>query len=98
MDCLVIDGGRPLCGSVAVSGAKNAALPIMAASLLAHGPVHLERIPQLTDVAILARVIERLGTTVDHDGLGRWTLETPDCGPIEADARLVQKMRASFCV
>jgi UDP-N-acetylglucosamine 1-carboxyvinyltransferase len=98
MDCLVIDGGRPLCGSVSVSGAKNAALPIMAASLLAHGPVYLERIPQLTDVAILARVLERLGTTVEHNGGGLWTLETPDCGRIEAHARLMQKMRASFCV
>ena len=98
MDCLVIDGGHRLCGSVAASGAKNAALPIMAASLLARGPVHLARIPQLTDVAVLARVLSRLGARVEHDGHGRWTLDTPDRGPIEADARLVRKMRASFCV
>ncbi len=98
MDCLVIDGGRPLCGSVAASGAKNAALPIMAAALLAEGPVHLARIPQLTDVAVLARVLSRLGVTVEHDGRGHWILETPDRGPVEADARLMRKMRASFCV
>ncbi len=98
MDCLSIEGGRPLRGSVAASGAKNAALPIMAAALLARGAVHLSRIPQLTDVAVLARVLRGLGTTVEHDGRGNLILETSDRGPVEADARLTQKMRASFCV
>jgi len=98
MDCLSIEGGRPLCGSVAASGAKNAALPIMAAALLARGPVHLARIPQLTDVAVLARVLRRLGTSIEHRGRGNLTLNTPDHGPVEADARLTRQMRASFCV
>jgi UDP-N-acetylglucosamine 1-carboxyvinyltransferase len=98
MDCLLIEGGRPLCGSVAASGAKNAALPIMAASLLAHGQVHLQRIPHLADVTTLARVLEGLGVAVDRGPAGELTLETSSHGCVEADARLVRKMRASFCV
>ncbi len=98
MDCLAIDGGRPLRGSVPASGSKNAALPILAAALLADGPVRLQRIPELADVTVLTRVLARLGTRLDRLGPDQWLLDTPEAGPVETDARLVRRMRASFCV
>ena len=61
MDVLRITGGTPLSGTVAASGAKNAVLPIMAAVLLAEGPVTLRNVPELTDVETLARLLGRLG-------------------------------------
>jgi UDP-N-acetylglucosamine 1-carboxyvinyltransferase len=98
MDCLLINGGRRLSGSLEASGAKNATLPIMAAALLAQQPVHLARVPRLTDVAVLARVLRQLGVSLEHDRRGAWTLYAPRSGPVVADARLMHKMRASFCV
>jgi UDP-N-acetylglucosamine 1-carboxyvinyltransferase len=98
MDAVQIQGGMTLDGRVAVSGAKNAALPIMAASLLAEGTVCLSGVPQLKDVSTLSAVLHRLGVRVTHDGAGRCRLETIDATPTQASYRLVRRMRASFCV
>ena len=95
---LRITGGTPLSGTVRVSGSKNAALPIMAASILADESVQLEGIPRLADVDTLSLVLGELGLEVvrtDHGGL---TLETVDPSPIRARYELVRQMRASFCV
>ena len=94
---LSIRGGVPLSGTVAVSGAKNAALPMMAAALLTDEPLRLANVPQLTDVRTMARLLQRLGVRVCRDD-DRLTLETIDTRPVRAPLRLVRQMRASFCV
>lgn len=98
MDMLVIRGGTPLRGTLAVSGSKNAALPIMAAALAADGPVVLHNVPDLVDVTTLGRVLESLGMSVVQDGSGRVELESLDHDPCIADYELVRRMRASVCV
>ena len=98
MQCLRIQGGRPLAGSVAVSGAKNAALPIMAASILASGPVRLENVPRLVDVDTQALVLRHLGLSVERTADEALLIETIDESPTRADYELVRRMRASFCV
>src|SRR5687768_10349775 len=94
---LKITGGRPLSGEIAVSGSKNAALPIMAATILASEPVELLRVPRLTDVAVLAKLLTQLGLEVGRHG-GRMRIETVDPGCSTAEFRLVRRMRAGFCV
>lgn len=95
---LRIQGGRPLEGVVQVGGAKNAALPIMAAALLAEEPVCLQRVPCLTDVDTLSSVLQRLGMAVQHDGTGGLTLATLNPRPYHTGYAHVRRMRASFCV
>jgi UDP-N-acetylglucosamine 1-carboxyvinyltransferase len=92
-----IHGGVPLHGEVRVSGSKNAALPMMAAAILADGPVCLKRVPRLTDVRTLSLVLRSLGMSVKRTG-EELTLETVDPSQVRAPYRLVERMRASFCV
>jgi UDP-N-acetylglucosamine 1-carboxyvinyltransferase len=98
MDIFQIEGGRPLMGEVAAGGAKNAALPIMAASILAREPVCLDGVPELIDVNTLALVLGHLGVEVKRQQGGRLRLQTVDSRPTRADYALVRRMRASFCV
>ena len=98
MDRLLIQGGHPLSGSVAASGAKNAALPIMAASLLVDGRVELARVPELGDVATMASLLESLGSSVERSNLGGMILHNTDSSPCRAPYRLVRRMRAGICV
>ena len=64
MDKLLIEGGRPLKGSVRISGAKNAALPAMAAALLTSDRVELENIPRVRDIITMGRLLAHLGAVV----------------------------------
>ncbi len=98
MDMFVVQGGRPLAGRVAVSGAKNSALPIMAAALLADGPSELADVPSLVDVATLSSLLETLGLEVRRKENGQLRLEVIDEQPYVAEYDLVRRMRASFCV
>ena len=66
MEKFLIEGGTPLRGTVRVSGAKNSALPIMAAAILADGPVTLKEVPRLRDVATLATILGELGVRVER--------------------------------
>ena len=91
-----ITGGVPLHGEVRCSGSKNAALPIMAAAILASEPVRLENVPQLTDVRTLAQVLRGLGVHIE--AASATILETLDSRPVRAREQLVRRMRASFCV
>ncbi|HLF92666.1 MAG TPA: UDP-N-acetylglucosamine 1-carboxyvinyltransferase [Planctomycetota bacterium] len=98
MDAFLIEGGRPLRGSVEVRGAKNAALPMMAASLLlGEGKLVLRRVPNLSDIKSMVLVLQQLGIRIDRRG-DEMTLqvasEKNSCAPYE----LVSKMRASVCV
>ncbi len=97
MDKLVIQGGPRLRGSVAVAGSKNACLPIMAAAILADGPLTLQDVPHLEDIRALSDLLTELGLAVSRDG-DTLTLEVRDSEPCHARYDLVRKMRASICV
>jgi UDP-N-acetylglucosamine 1-carboxyvinyltransferase len=98
MDAFRITGGVPLVGTVEASGSKNAALPMMAAAILADGPVTLDRVPDLVDVRTLSLLLSRLGVSVRCESAATLHLENVNPAPVRADARLVRRMRASFCV
>ncbi len=91
---------RPLQGSARVDGAKNSALKLMAAALLAPGETVLTNVPDILDVAVMARLLERLGcrVTVQHDLRGRVTIEVPEQLSDEAPYDLVRRLRASISV
>jgi UDP-N-acetylglucosamine 1-carboxyvinyltransferase len=95
MDKLVIEGGRPLAGRVRVSGAKNAALPILCASLLSTEPLVLTNVPQLNDVRTMETLLAQMGVRLDTRTRGTVAL---DAGRIDwplAPYELVKTMRAS---
>jgi UDP-N-acetylglucosamine 1-carboxyvinyltransferase len=95
----VVQGGARLCGAVTVSGSKNAALPMMAAALLARGTTVLRNVPDLTDVHLMAEILETLGCEVSlFDEPGVVAINVIDEAPVKAPYELVSEMRASFCV
>jgi UDP-N-acetylglucosamine 1-carboxyvinyltransferase len=97
MDKLKITGGVPLRGEIAVAGAKNAALPIIAAALLTDEPVHLSNVPPLADVGTMARLLRGMGVRVERDGT-QMTLQAGQLTSTEAPYDLVKTMRASVLV
>ena len=101
MDKFVIRGGNPLLGTVRVSGAKNAALPAMAAALLTEEPVTLENVPQVRDIETTRRLLAAMGADVEL-GYGRAQHRTTICcrnlASPEASYELVKTMRASTLV
>jgi UDP-N-acetylglucosamine 1-carboxyvinyltransferase len=97
MDALIIRGGRKLSGRVEVSGAKNAALPVMAATLLAPGVHTLRNVPLLSDTRTMARVLEQLGARVEFRGHA-CKIDTSNVTSFEAPYDLVRTMRASIYV
>lgn len=98
MDRLRIEGGRSLDGTVRISGAKNAVLPCLAASLLTEGEVRLDNIPDLWDVDSMIRLLETVGVTTERLGSHRIALRCPHVEIPEAPYELVRKMRASVLV
>lgn len=98
MDMFVVQGGQPLTGRVTISGAKNAALPIMAASLALDGPATLHGIPRLADVTTLEQLLQLLGVSAGMTSAGAVQLQVLDERPFLAPYELVRKMRASICV
>ena len=102
MDRIRIRGGRPLKGTIAISGAKNAALPLMTASLLADEPLVLERLPALADIATLAHLLALLGvesTEIANGEAGRTlSFHARHIAETTAPYDLVRKMRASILV
>ncbi|MHB8765953.1 MAG: UDP-N-acetylglucosamine 1-carboxyvinyltransferase [Deferrisomatales bacterium] len=97
MDAIVIEGGRPLNGTVAVSPAKNSVLPLMAAALLAPGASRLRRVPGLADVRTLTRLLGHLGVGVEADD-GGLRIDAADVAGREAPYDLVKTMRAAVLV
>src|SRR5262245_37197420 len=96
MDSFLIKGGVPLHGEVRISGAKNAVLPIMAAALLTAEPCVIRRVPKLSDVEFMGKIIESLGAQIEFEG---------DTLKIQAakikgfgDYDLIRKMRGSICI
>src|SRR5512140_2687461 len=95
MQKLSIHGGARLSGEVRVAGAKNAALPILAASLLTASPVHITNVPQLNDVRTMVRLLERMGvkaSATEHDVVLDASAITEPFAPYD----LVKTMRASI--
>ena len=97
MELFVVRGGRQLNGTVRASGSKNAALPIMAATLAVDGQTSLTNVPDLVDVRTLSRLLSTLGSNVDFDA-NALTIESNATANSVADYELVRRMRASFCV
>lgn len=97
MDKLKILGGLPLVGEVQAAGAKNAALPILCASLLTADPLDLSNVPQLQDIATTIRLLKLLGVKTERDE-ERLTLQADSLVSTEAPYELVKTMRASILV
>ncbi|ESQ89756.1 UDP-N-acetylglucosamine 1-carboxyvinyltransferase [Asticcacaulis benevestitus] len=101
MDRIAIEGGHPLFGDIPVSGAKNSAIKLMAASLLTSEPVRLTNMPRLADTRLLGRLLQRFGTQIaESDGPDgpQTLLHTPEITSAFAPYDLVRQMRASFNV
>src|SRR5947207_2436388 len=96
MESLSIEGGVPLRGEVTISGAKNAALPIMAATLLTAEPCVIRRVPNLSDVTFMGQILTSLGAKVKFDG----AMLTVQAAKIRGvgDYDLIRKMRGSICI
>ena len=97
MDKIVIRGGRRLVGEVSVGGAKNAALPILFATLLTSEPCRLRNVPDVVDVRTTLRLLDDLGARVERDG-DAVVVEARQLAGSEAPYELVKTMRASFLV
>ena len=98
MDKLLIAGGRALEGEVRISGAKNAALPIMCAALLTAEPVKLSRVPRLVDVSTMAKLLAQMGVEVERPEDDRMVLRAGKISEPSASYELVKTMRASVLV
>ncbi|GAB3546125.1 UDP-N-acetylglucosamine 1-carboxyvinyltransferase [Noviherbaspirillum agri] len=97
MDKLLITGGNRLSGEIEISGAKNAALPILCAGLLTEGTVELSNVPHLQDVNTMLKLLRQMGLRVEQDG-ERMTLNGSAIDKCEAPYELVKTMRASILV
>ena len=97
MDKLVIHGGHPLNGSVRISGAKNAVLPIMTATIITPGSYKIKRVPDLRDTRTMISLLEIIGAEVNFED-GTLHIDTTKCDNPEAPYDLVKTMRASFYV
>lgn len=104
MECFEVTGGARLSGRVRVTGAKNSALKLMAAALLATGRTTIDEVPDILDVAIMSEVLRRLGCAVSYErtpgggGGGRLVIDVPEDPSTETDYDLVRRMRASISV
>src|ERR1700749_5055728 len=104
MDRIRIRGGHPLKGEIPISGAKNAALKLMAAALLTADPLVLSNVPRLADVRAMAELLKSFGVGIDitvSNGLGEADTMRLDAGRLTslfASYDIVRKMRASFQV
>lgn len=97
MDKLIIEGGAKLNGEIAISGAKNAALPILCAALLAETPLHLTSVAALKDIDTTLKLLDTMGVKVSRDA-DKVSLDASDVTSFEATYEMVKTMRASILV
>lgn len=95
---ILVRKNGPLKGRVKIDGAKNAALPIIAAALLGTEPIILEEVPNLVDVKIILKVLENLGSKVEFLSENRVLIDSSNINSFVTDRKLMEKMRASFLV
>ncbi len=91
-----VRGGRPLRGTVRPAGNKNAALPILAATLLADGPCHIDNVPRIRDVETMLQLLEHLGASVTWTGANSVTIDTAGAKLSDIDPALSARIRASI--
>src|SRR4051812_741219 len=91
-----VTGGRPLTGTIRPAGNKNAALPILAATLLADGPCHIENIPRIRDVETLLALLQHVGATVEWQGENSVVIDAGRAEPKPLDPALCKEIRASI--
>ncbi|GHU60957.1 hypothetical protein AGMMS49975_30110 [Clostridia bacterium] len=91
-----INGGRPLRGEITIGGAKNAVLPIIAATLLCEGTCVIKNVPIIADVGTSAEILKSLGCVVDIDTTAHTMTITPDFRVCDIAPKLAEKMRSSF--
>ncbi len=96
MDSFLIEGGLPLNGEVTISGSKNAVLPILAATLLTSETCIIRRVPDLSDVGFMLKILESLGAEVTQDG-STLTIRAANISG-RGDYELIRKMRGSICI
>lgn len=95
MDKIVITGGKPLRGRVKISGAKNASLAILCATILSRGEIVLENIPDISDVRVMIEIIKSMGATVSWESAETLKIVPSEQINFEAPYHLVKKLRAS---
>ena len=98
MDQYIIEGGTPLLGEIPTSGAKNSALPALAACLLTEEPVTLHRIPPVRDIGTMQRLLAYTGARVEERGGGTVVVQAKEITQPEAPYEVVKTMRASSLV
>lgn len=98
MDAFIVRGGRPLQGELRVNGAKNSALKLLAAALLAEGRSEIDNVPAIDDMEAMADVVEHLGCSVDRSVAGRYSVTVPSELETETPPELVSRLRASIVV
>jgi UDP-N-acetylglucosamine 1-carboxyvinyltransferase len=98
MDKLIITGGAPLSGEIRISGAKNAALPILMGALLADSPVHIGNVPHLHDITTTLELLGRMGVSITVDERSAVVIDPTTLTDTEAPYDLVKTMRASILV
>ena len=91
-----INGGKPLNGTVTISGAKNAAVAILPAALLVSGKCRIENVPNISDVRILTSILEGMGAKIDLPEKNVVEIDCSDLPCSEPEPQLVTKMRASY--
>ncbi|MGZ9585069.1 UDP-N-acetylglucosamine 1-carboxyvinyltransferase [Paenibacillus marinisediminis] len=95
MDKLVIEGGKPLSGTIRIHGAKNAALPIMAAAILADGVVQLDNVPKLLDIEVMQNILRRIGCRTSTEG-NTITIDNTEVHSSHVPEDLMRQMRSSI--
>ncbi len=96
-DCFVVEGGRPIHGTLTPAGNKNEALPVLAATLLAPGPSTLQNVPEIRDVATLLRILGEMDVGITREpGTGEMVVDSSNLGKAAPSAELGRAIRGSF--
>jgi UDP-N-acetylglucosamine 1-carboxyvinyltransferase len=95
LEKLVIEGGKPLSGTIRIHGAKNAALPILAAAVMAEGPITIENIPDLLDIQVMLSILRALGCRAEHTG-EKVMLDGSSANSSHIPEKLMKQMRSSI--
>ena len=93
---ILVNNSGPLHGEVWISGAKNAVLPLLAATILTEDSCVIEGVPDLADVTVMKQMLENYGSHIDDSEQGVIRIKTPEVISCEGDRELVQEMRASL--